>query len=463
MTAVVPRPVGGRLGDPELLRNPIRFSMQAWREHGDVVRYVLGPPGLDREVWVIGHPEAAHQVFASSSAASFDKTGRIYSEIRHWLGAGLLTATGEEWKRQKRFVQPTFTRRTVDGYVTAMRTETAAVLDGWPAPGEEAELDLGRDMMVIALRVAVRALFGDSADRLMAGLAVAFPDLSDTILARTSAVVRLPRSVPTPGVLRGRRAQRALYAVCDELVAARRAGRTQGTDDLLGRLLAARDEGESLTDSEIRDQLLIFLLAGHETTGTALTFALHLIGRRPDLQQAIAAEAAGLGGTPTADGLSALPVTQAVIAETLRLYPSAPFIDRVATRDVDVLGYRVPAGATVLISPFLVHRHPDFWPEAETFDHTRFLPDPDGKRPQRHRYAWMPFGGGPRACIGQHFSLLESAVVLTGVFARYGLTSALDTDQVPVTSAITLSPLEPLTATVRGLAAPSGQADARRP
>jgi len=224
------------------------------------------------------------------------------------------------------------------------------------------------------------------------------------------AGLRAPRQWPTPVNRQLQRSRRELHGVCDEIVAHRRAA-GERRQDMLGLLLDACDEGRSLTDAEIRDQVLIFLLAGHETTSTALTYALHLLGRHPDAQRRVRAEMAEIAGdgTVTPRQVAALTYTTMVLKETMRLYPSAPLLGRRAVEDDVIGGYRIPAGADVVVAPWVVHRHPDFWDQPDRFDPQRFTPE---REKARHRYAWFPFGGGPRGCIGQHFSLLESVIAL---------------------------------------------------
>ncbi|HEX7266691.1 MAG TPA: cytochrome P450, partial [Streptosporangiaceae bacterium] len=173
----------------------------------------------------------------------------------------------------------------------------------------------------------------------------------------------------------------------------------------------AQDEGSPLTDREVRDQVLVFLLAGHETTSTALTYTLHLLGRHPDVQHRVRAEADTIAGDRalTAQDASVLGYTTMVVKEAMRLYPSAPFLGRQAVQDDQIGGYHVPAGADVVLAPWITHRHPAFWERPEGFDPQRFTPE---QEKARHRYAWFPFGGGPRGCIGQHFSMLESVIAL---------------------------------------------------
>lgn len=457
-TAAPPPIVGGRYRPVlEMKRNMVRFVEDAWRANGDVVRTLVGPPGLDREVWMLHHPEAAARVLSGSSWRAFAKQDRAYEEVASWLGHGLLTVEGEEWARQKRFVQPVFTRAAVEGYGALMVDEIERVVAEWEAAevgegdGPGRTVDLGAWMQELTLRVVLRAVLGEEARDVTAHVRRSFPIVSDTVVRRGVGIVRLPASVPTPRVRRGRAAQADLFGVCDALVAARRArGAADGDGtDLLARLLAARDGEEHLSDVEVRDQLLVFLLAGHETTATALTFALHLLGRHPEVQDAVRAEVRSVmgDGRPTPDAAAGLTLTTAVIREAMRLYPSVPFVSRLAVVDDEVMGHAVRAGTTIVLSPWTIHRHPGFWDDPLTFDPSRFSPEAEAAG-RRHRYAWMPFGGGPRACIGQHFSMLEALLALAVLLREHRVTALVPTDHVPVDSLITLFPTEPVRARV---------------
>jgi cytochrome P450 len=443
----VPPVVGGRyrpvLG---LRRNAVQYAEAMWREHGDVVRLRLGPPGLDREMWMFHHPDAAARIFSGSTWRSFAKEDPVHEEISRWLGTGLLTAEGEEWTSQRRFLQPLFTHAAVDGYADLMVEEILHVVEEWDVTAEPVT-DLGEQMQRLTLRVAVAALFGDSADRVIPHVRRSFPVVSDTIIRRGLGAVRLPAGIPTPRVRRGRVARDELLGACEEIVGARRAGRSSGETDLLSRLLAAQELEGRLGDEEVRGQVLTFLLAGHETTSTALTFALHLLGRHPEVQDGLRDEVRTVvgDGRPTAAATASLPLTTAVLKETMRLYPSAPFLGRLTVADDEVLGHPVAAGTTVVVPPWTVHRHPDVWPDPLCFDPSRFTPEAEHRR---HRYAWMPFGGGPRACIGQHFSMVEAVLALALVLREHRVTALADTAHVGVSSLITLFPTEPVLARV---------------
>ncbi|MER8182202.1 cytochrome P450 [Kitasatospora sp. NPDC094015] len=416
----------------DLKRDPLGTYLDAQREHGDVVRFSAGPPGLRTQFYMVFSPEGAQQVLATQ-AANFRKENLFYEEIRHTFGNGLLTSQDTDYQRQRRLVQPLFTRRRVDGYAAAIDLEAASLVERWAAvPG--GVVDAVDEMSRFALRAVARILFGADVEAAIAVVREQFPVLGRYVRNRSFSPLRPPRSWPTPGNREAAAAERALYAVCDEIIA-RRAG--SSSDDLLGLLADARGEdGEALDATELREQVLIFLLAGHETTATSLTFALHLLALHPELQAEARAEVRsvlGDGRPVRAEDLAELPYLTRVLKEAMRLYPAAPAIGRRSVAACVVDGVPIPAGADVLVAPYVTQRHPKHWEDPERFDPDRFTPE---REAQRHRYAWFPFGGGPRACIGQHFSMLESVLGLAALLRAFEV-APVDTE-VRLTHGITM-------------------------
>ncbi|MFJ3905545.1 cytochrome P450 [Streptomyces sp. NPDC090025] len=432
-------PVIGSLLD--LKNDSLGTFLKACQDHGDVVRITAGPPGIRATVHAVFSAEGAQQVLATE-AANFRKENAFYEEIRQSFGNGLLTSQDDDYLRQRRLVQPLFTRRTVDTYAAAVATEVTAVTDGWRERGEET-VDVLHEMTGFALRAVARILFGTDVETAVGVVERCFPVLGGYVAQRGYSPRNPPRSWPLPANRRAAAATEELYAVCDRIIAERRAAGPEAeprTPDLLSLLIAAGDEGGGFDPAELREQVLVFLLAGHETTATSLGFALHLLARHPE-QQARAQEEVDrvlAGRVPDAADLDALPYLTQVLKEAMRLYPAAPAIGRRAVEEAVVDGHRIPAGADVIVAPWVTHRHPRYWPDPERFDPDRFTPEAEAARP---RYAWYPFGGGPRACIGQHFSMLESVIALAMVLQRYGL-QAVDTE-VRLGSAITLQALSP--------------------
>jgi cytochrome P450 len=435
-TAVQPPTMAGHpiVGSAwDLRRRLLATQERAMREYGDVVRFAAGPPGARIVVYSVFAPDGVQQVLTARTA--YRKDNRFYHEVRAVFGDGLLTSQDDGWLRQKQFLQPLFVRAQLDAYGRVVTEESAALVERWRAAATTGDpVSLHPEMVRLTVRVIGRILFGADLGELVPLMRRAVPALTADVYRRAFAPVRLPRSWPTPRNQRQRRLLGELHTRLDALIAERRRQPDRGRD-MLG-LLTDPDRGIAAADA--RDQLLVFLFAGHDTTATALTFALHLLGSHPEVQQRAADEVRQvLGGRhPTADDLGRLPYLRQVLKEALRLYPPAYATSRRVVADDDVVaGYRIPAGADVAVYPWCTHRHPRFWDQPERFDPDRFTPD---REAARHRYAWFPFGGGPRACIGAQLSMMEATTTLAAVLQTYQLSSPAG--QVPVVPRITLHP-----------------------
>lgn len=434
----------------DLRRDSLDVFLRARRDHGDVVRLSAGPPGARTVLHCVFSPEGVQQILASQ-AANFRKDNQFYEELRRSAGNGLLTAQDADYLRQRRLIQPLFTKRQVDSYATAVTLEADGTVERWrDAAG--GVVDVVREMDRLALRTVSRILFGADVEAAVDVIHDNFPVVSEYVTRRGFSPVNPPRSWPLPSNRRAEAASQAVYAVCDRIIAERRAAEataaaaSAGTasaegDDLLSLLSRASSEQDgSLDAAELRDQVLVFLVAGHETTATSMAFALHLLACHPEAQKRAHEEADRLpsGRAPSAADLDELPYLTRVLKEAMRLYPAAPVVGRRSVEAAEVDGHLIPAGADVLVLPWVTHRHPDLWDEPERFDPDRFTPE---REAARHRYAWFPFGGGPRACIGQHFSMLESVLALAALLRSYEL-EAVDTE-VPLTAGITLQATGP--------------------
>ncbi|WP_183095873.1 cytochrome P450 [Nocardioides stalactiti] len=435
----------------ELLANQVEFFESTYAGGNDLVRVVVGPPGMRHSLYLSHTPAGAEALLSARTMAAFRKDNPLYGEVRMVLGDGILTAQDDDWLRQKRFIQPIFTRTRVDGYLDQMIDTIAATTAEMGRGDAGSTVDLGDQMMRMTLRIVGRVLLGDDTAELEEAVHDHFPVASQGMLTRALFPMRMPLSWPLPVNRRTAKAQQALFEVCDKLIARRRAGESDG-DDLARLLVEARDGQDRLSDEEVRDQLLIFLLAGHETTSTSLTFALHLLGCHPDVQERLREEALAVfgDGVPTAAQVHEdLPWTTAVLKESMRLYPATPFNGRLCVEDTEVDGCLVPAGSDLLVSVWNIHRRPDLYPDPERFDPSRFLPENDAGR---GRYDWIPFGAGPRACIGQHFSMLESVAALALMVRDLEFRAPAGvTDRVRVGSALTLHPIDPVRSEVSAL------------
>ncbi|MGP3973989.1 cytochrome P450 [Streptomyces sp. 8N114] len=405
-----------------LRRDPLATYLRARRDHGDVVRFSVGPPGLRQEIFAVFSAEGAQQLLARS--VGFRKEDSFYDEIRNLFGNGLLTSQDDDYVRQRRLIQPLFTRRKVNLYADTMCEEVLRMLAQWKDP-DHSTIDIAHEMTRLTQRITMRVLFGGASKEAGEVVDRCFPVLGAYMLRRAFAPLSIPRNWPTPANRRATAARRELYDVCDRIIRERAA---LGSDnDLLGLLLEADDStGDRLSSEEVRDQVLVFFLAGHETTATATKFALHLLARTPDVQARARDEIDRVLGsrTPGVEDFDRLEYVQMVLKEAMRLYPSAPGITRRSTADIEIAGHLIPAGATVFLSPWVTHRHPAYWKDPEVFAPERFAPGEEADRP---RYAWFPFGGGPRACIGQYFGMLESVLAVSAILQKYEL-EAVDTE-----------------------------------
>jgi cytochrome P450 len=422
----------------ELRHDQLGVMRRAAAEHGDVAAMTVGPPGRRRRLYLVNHPDGVQRVLAGASAR-YVKGTPIQRQIAAVFGDGMLTSLGDTWLRQRRTLAPLFTPRRTDDYVAVMSAEAVRMIGRWTVNGS-ARIDLRDEMTEYALRVVGLTLFGDDLDGISSTVRDTLPALSSYALRRGLSPLRLPAAFPTTGQRRAAAARRAMFDAVDTVIAGRRREGRDGTD-LVSMLLAIEDPqtGAPLTDREIRDQVLIFLLAGHETTATALTFACHLLGRDDIVQQRIRAEAASVLADRPQNVLPGLRYTAMAVKETMRLVPPAHSFARISTVDDVISGYRIPAGATVFVSPWVTHRRPDLWPDPDRFDPHRFAPE---LSEDRHRYAYFPFGGGPRGCIGNHFAQTEAVVATALVVAACRLRT--EPGPISLATGITVRPAGPV-------------------
>jgi cytochrome P450 len=402
--------VGGSLRD--FNRQRLDFFVRVARDYGPLASFRFGP----RRMYLASDPDLIERVLVTDAKHYIKHFGaRMYKPV---LGNGLVTSEGDFWLRQRRLSQPAFLKSRVLSYAPAMAAITRTMLAGW-RPGQT--VDVHDEFSAVTSAIALKTLFGldDAGDRaeFVDRLRLAFDLLSD----RFRDLVRLPMWVPTPRNLRTKRAIAHLYRVVDGFVAAGRARKEPG-DDLLARLVAAQDDdGSRMTDTQLREEAMTLYLAGHETTALTLSWSWYLLARHPEAEATLAAEwARVLGGrAPTPDDLPHLPYTDAVLLEAMRVYPPVYLIGREATRDLELGGYRVRKGTTVFMSQWVNHRDPTHFPDPEAFRPERWL---DGLARRVPKYAYYPFGGGPRVCIGNTFALMEAAILLATVGQRFRFT-----------------------------------------
>ncbi|HEV7589122.1 MAG TPA: cytochrome P450 [Longimicrobium sp.] len=397
---------------PAFRRDPLRFLERLHATYGDVVRFRFGP----RRLYLIAHPDPVRDVLVTHHR-NFIKS-RALQRARVILGQGLLTSEGEPHLRQRRMAQPAFHRERIAALGETMVAYAARAGDGW-RPG--VEMDVAREMNRLTLAIAGKTLFGAEVEREADEIGAALNDALAAFKRLTNPLGVILDRLPLPGTLRVRRASARLDATIYRMIEERRrSGEDRG--DLLSMLLAARDEegdGAAMTDRQLRDEALTLFLAGHETTANALAWTWHLLALNPAAEARLHAELDALGAAAArADDLPRLPFSRAVLAESMRLYPPAWAIGRQPLEDFAAGGYRVRAGTVVLMSPWVTQRDPRWWPEPERFDPDRWTPENEAALP---RYAYFPFGGGPRKCIGEGFAWTEGILVLATLARRWRL------------------------------------------
>lgn len=413
--------------------DPFGFVGERFERYGDI----YFAPADDTGLFVLRHPDHIREVLALR-ANRYRKQHSAFARLSQVLGQGLLTADGEPWKRHRRMIQPAFHRQRLATYAEVMVDETERTIATW-RDGEVR--DIAREMVDLTLRVVSRALFSHNAQGETDVVARAMGMLNGAL----SRPPLLPRWVPNPTRNRVQRAVQRLDDLVYGLVDDRRAAIDRGDRDLPHDLLQAMveavdEEGDqgSLSRQEVRDELVTLFLAGHETTSHALTWTFLLLSRNPAQRARLHEEldAVLAGRAPTFEDLEALALTERVMHESMRLYPPAFALARRAIEDTEVGGYFVPAGSEVVIWTWMTHRDPRWYPAPLVFRPDRFSPEARAARP---RMAYLPFGGGPRACIGSMFSLVESRLVLATIARRFEL-ELLPGARVLTRPSITLAP-----------------------
>jgi len=394
---------------PGFANDPVGLLRRYRREHGDLVQFTLA----DHRVLMLSHPDLIDAALVGAWR-SLHKDA-IYAKLRPLLGEGLVTAEGEAWRQNRKLAAPSFTPRQIDRYAVTMRRCAERWVDGLPAV---AELDLHHEMMALTQAIVLETLFGDVAlDVQGAGEAI------EVVLAEFVVDVQgrrrlWPEALPSRGRRRASAAIATLRALIDRIIAARRA--MEPGDDLLSQLLLARDdEGRGMRDAQLRDEVITMFAAGHETTAVALTFALLLLSAHPEEQERLAADPAR---------------ANAVTQETLRVLPPVWAIGRETQEPITLGGHTVPAGIQLLVAPAVLHLDERWFPDPE-----RFWPD-RWATADHPRLAYMPFGAGPRVCIGNHFALREIALSLQVITQRLQI-QALGPVPPPLLPSVTWRPV----------------------
>lgn len=434
-----------------LQRDQLATYEHARATYGDIARFRIGPPGIGFVFDAVFHPDGARDIL---TGRHYTKQAPVFTELRRMVGNSILTYDGEPWRKSRRLLQPLFTRQRIASLVDDVAGVAAALADSWePAAAADRPVDLYAASMRYALDALGVTVFGKDMGAAGPTIRSALPVIRDHVARRGLAAVRIPASIPTPANRRAERARVAFTDLVDELLASRR-GATDQDDDLLGRLLQARDPdtGAGLDDASLRAETLAFLVAGEEATASALAFALQLLGRHPEVQDRVRAEVGSAvpGRTVRSADLAALPYTTAVVDETLRLYPAVHTLPRRAGADAEVMGHAIPEGRIVAVSVYGTHRNPAIWAQPDRFDPDRFGEE---AATHRERYAHLAFGAGPRTCIGVHLAMAELVVGVATLVRSYRLHALAEAPTVG--AGVTLHPVGGLPCRLERLAGPA--------
>lgn len=405
-------PIIGNVLEPR--GDAIGYFTKCFRDYGDIVfvRF-LGVP-----MCLINRPDCIESVLVTQNN-NFEKS-KDYRALRRVLGNGLLTSEGEFWRRQRKLVQPAFHQARIAAYAEVMVGYTERMLASWK-DGEER--DVHEAMMRLTLDIVAKTLFDTDVSREAEDVGAALQVLMSKFFRQAGFALLLPKSIPIPTTRHLQRAVGQLDKVIYEIIRRRRAG-GPASDDLLSVLLQAQDdEGLRMTDRQLHDEIMTLFLAGHETTANALSWTWLLLGQHPEVEEKLDEELRRVlaGRAPTASDLPRLTYTDMVLREAMRLYPPVWVIGRRALAPFRMGEYELPAETNVLMSQLITHRDARYFPEPERFDPDRWNPS-DPRSAALPRFAYFPFGGGPRVCVGAGFAMMEAVLLLATIAQRFRLT-----------------------------------------
>jgi cytochrome P450 len=408
---------------------------EAAAKDGDVVRLDL--LGLE-DFYQINHPDLVEGILVSDSDR-FRKASLMQEDLVELLGQGLILSEGELWERQRERIEPAFYMDRIADYAETMTAAVRGAVDDW---ADATTVDIEAEMKGLTLRILGKSMFGSELDYEARGLPEIVADLHEPGIPSNQPIAKMvPKWVPIPMWRRYKQGIRDIESLIEEFVEARRAADPDARDDLLSMLLTATDDdGETMSDTLVRDEMMTFLFAGHETTATALTFTWYLLAQNPDVQERLAAELEAVldDDDATFDDMPDLEYTERVLREGMRIYPPIPSLQRETTEPLTLGGYALPEGATVSPMQWTIHRDERFWDAPLEFRPDRFADTDD-----RPDFAYFPFGGGSRRCLGQQFAIVEGTLILATLAHNYHLELVSDPD-VDLSLSISTRPLDPI-------------------
>ncbi|MFE9748948.1 cytochrome P450 [Saccharothrix saharensis] len=400
-----------------MARDRLTVMTTVSQQYGDAVRLRLGP----KSMYFFNHPDHAKYVLADNPGNFVKGIGLVHA--RRALGDGLLTSEGELWKAQRKTIQPVFQAKRIAGKADVIAQEAAGLVAKLRAHRGGEPIDISEEMTGLTLGVLGRALL-DADLGAFESIGHSFEAVQNQAMFEMMSLSTVPHWVPLPIQRRFHRARADLDRIVARLADERRANPTPDGDDILSRLVEAtkNDPDPVAAHQRMRDEMVTLLLAGHETTASTLSWTFHLADAHPEVWERMHAEAVEVLGDrqPTFSDIPRLRYITQVIQEVMRLYPPVWILPRVTREEDEIGGYHVPAGADVLICPYTLHRHPGFWEEPDRFDPDRFSP---GRSSGRSRYAYIPFGAGPRVCVGSGLGMMEATIVAASVVRELRLST----------------------------------------
>jgi len=390
--------------------DPLAFELNSALTYGDLAYWQIGP----MKAYQLNSPDLIRRILVEEPQKYY-KAKLFKNAFSKIAGNGLLTSDGEFWKRQRKLAQPAFHYRRIEAYAQVMVEHTLRMLHGWQSGQTR---DIFQEMSKLTMGIVAKTLFNADVGAEAHRIGVLMTEVLDATNRRLMNLVQVPDWLPTAAHQREAQALKAFDEIILSMIEERRrSGKDQG--DLLSMLLAAQDEdGSQMTDKQLRDETMTLFIAGHETTANALTWTLYLLAEHPHIEAKLRYEIDSVlsGRTPTVRDLAQLPYTEKVIKEALRLYPPANGFTREPIEDVAIGGYPIKKGSLIMVHAWALHRNPKYFQNPEQFDPERFLPENEKKI---HKYAYLPFGGGPRICIGNTFAMMEARLILATLYGHF--------------------------------------------
>jgi len=403
-------------------QDPLHFITDRVPKYDGIFR--VKSPFFLEQVAIVSKPDYVKHILQDNNK-NYQKS-YAYRIMRHLVGNGLLTSEGDFWLRQRRLAQTAFHKERLEGFASIMTHATQDLISVWNKMEDGKQVDLSREMMEVTLTIVSRCLFSTDVHDVIDTVSREFSIANERLIRRIVKPVKVPLWIPTPGNIRENRSYSTIKKVVRQIVEKRRQSKEQ-YDDLLSMLMEAKDEDTDamMNDRQIEDEVLTIFLAGHETTAVALTWLFHCLDENKEVEEKAVAEAKTVlnGRSPGLNDLPKLDYTRMIIDETMRLYPPAWMIGRIAMEDDEIGGFRIPKGLNMLIPVYQVQRDPQYWENPLEFIPERFTAE---KIKTYHKFLYYPFGGGPRLCIGRNFAMMEMQIIVPMLLQYFSLHKPAD-------------------------------------